>query len=368
MAVPFFDLQALHRPFAAELEEAARRVISRGWFIQGEECAGFEREFATYIGTRHAIGVGNGLDALKLVLQGWMQQGRLQPGDRVVVPATTFIASVLAVSEAGLEPLLIEPDPVRFTLDPAELEATLPLRPKAVMPVHLYGQVADMDAINGFAEAHGLLVLEDAAQAHGACLNGRRAGALGHAAGFSFYPSKNLGALGDGGAITTDDDELAAVLRALRNYGSTRRYHNDRIGVNSRLDEMQAAFLRLKLLRLDADNARRRAIAARYRRGIVNPRVVLPRPCDGEDGHVWHLFVVRSPDRDRLAAHLAGCGVETLVHYPVPPHRQPCYQASLGALRLPVSEAIHREVLSLPMSPAMDDEQVDAVIAAVNGW
>ena len=368
MTVPFFDLQAVQRPLQAGLEEAARRVIGRGWYIQGEELAAFEAEFAAHTGTRHAIGVGNGLDALTLVLQAWMQQGRLRPGDRVIVPAATFIASVLAVTGAGLEPLLVEPDPRRATLDPAGLEATLPLRPKAVMPVHLYGQMADMAAITAFADRHGLLVLEDAAQAHGARLAGRRAGSLGHAAAFSFYPSKNLGALGDGGAVTTDDDELAAALRALRNYGSQRRYHNERIGTNSRLDELQAAFLRVKLPRLDADNARRRAIAARYRAGIVHPRVILPQPVAGEDGHVWHLFVVRSPDREGLAAHLAAAGIETHVHYPVPPHHQPCYRGRFGDLRLPVTEALHREVLSLPMSPVLTDGQADRVIAAVNGW
>jgi dTDP-4-amino-4,6-dideoxygalactose transaminase len=365
--VPFLSLADIHRPISAELAAAASRVIESGWYVLGTEVEAFESEFAAYVGARHAIGVANGLDALILSLRAWKLQGRLQDGDGVVVPANTYIASVLAISENGLRPILVEPDPVTYNLSLAGVEAALAQGAKAVMAVHLYGQAVPMVEIAELCRQKGLLLIEDCAQAHGARLDGRQVGTFGDAAGFSFYPGKNLGALGDGGAITTNDDDLAAQLRALRNYGSERKYHNMFRGVNSRLDEIQAAMLRVKLPRLDADNARRREISQRYRAGIRHSDVSLPQVAGAEDSHVWHLFVVRTARRDALAQHLAAQGVQTMVHYPIPPHRQQCY-AELADLSFPFTEALHEQVLSLPMSPALDDAQVQWVIDAVNAF
>lgn len=368
MKVPFLDLEPITARQRGELIAAATRVIDRGWFILGEELEAFEREFAAWTGAAHAVGVGTGLDALALVLRAWRETGRLAAGDEVIVPAHTFIASVLAISEAGLKPVLAEPREEDFNICVESAAAKISRRTRVIMPVHLYGQMADMRAVLELARQHGLLVLEDAAQAHGAALGGRRAGNWGDAAGFSFYPGKNLGALGDGGIITTQDAELAAVLRALRNYGSQRKYHHDFAGPNSRLDEIQAAFLRVKLPLLDADNQRRREIAACYREGIVNPALTLPRACKGEESHVWHLFVIRCPQRDSLQAYLNQRGIGTQIHYPVPPHRQPAYRELFAGASLPLSETLAGEVLSLPLSPVMTDEQVREVIAAVCDW
>lgn len=361
--VPFLDLRAVNERDRPALDEAVARVLDRGWYILGEEVAAFERELAELCGVAHCVGVGSGLDALVLALRA-LDVG---PGDEVVVPANTFIASLLAVSAVGATPVLAEPDEASFTLDPRALEAALTPRTRAVMPVHLYGQVAHMDEVLAIARGRGLAVVEDAAQAHGARVGGIRAGALGDAAAFSFYPGKNLGALGDGGAITTGDAALAARLRALRSYGSPERYVHEVKGTNSRLDEVQAAMLRVKLRRLDADNAQRRAIAAAYRAGIDHPRVRLPAVAGSAESHVWHLFVVRAPDRDDLQRHLASRGIETLVHYPTPPHHQGAYP-ELAHLSLPVSERLHAEVLSLPMSPTLTDAQVTRVVEAVNAW
>jgi dTDP-4-amino-4,6-dideoxygalactose transaminase len=366
--VPFLDLGAVNRPILDEISAASRRVIEGGWYIQGQECERFEQEFAAFTGTRHAIGVANGLDALVLILRSWMDQGRLKAGDGVIVPSNTFIASLLAVSQSGLTPILVEPDAATYNLDVAGVEAALTPQVRAVMAVHLYGQAAPMAALSDLCRQRGLLLIEDAAQGHGAMIDGRRVGAHGDAAGFSFYPGKNLGALGDGGAVTTNDDVLAVHLRALRNYGSEIKYENRLLGVNSRLDELQAAILRVKLPRLDADNGSRRRIADRYRAGITHPAVALPQLGDGELSHVWHLFVIRCAERARLAEHLKAQGVMTQVHYPIPPHRQACYQGHGLPTDLPVAEAMAREVLSLPMSPVMDDDQVQHVIDAVNSF
>jgi dTDP-4-amino-4,6-dideoxygalactose transaminase len=362
MTVPFLSLKHVNARYAEALKAAAARVIDSGWYVLGEEVAAFEREFAAYCGVRHGIGVGNGLDALSLILRGYKTLGRLADGDEVIVPANTFIASFLAITESRLVPVPVEPDPASFNIDPARVAAAIGPRTRAIMAVHLYGQLADMAALGELARQHGLLLIEDAAQAHGAMHDGRKAGAFGDAAGFSFFPGKNLGALGDGGAVLTNDAELASTVAALRNYGSSVKYHHTLQGVNSRLDEMQAALLRVKLAYLDEELALRRQVALRYRSAIRHPAIRLPTVAD-EHAHVWHLFVVRSAQRDALQRHLADQGIQTLIHYPVPPHRQPAY-ASLQHLSLPVTEALHQEVLSLPMGPTMSDADVQAVIDA----
>ncbi|WP_414649788.1 DegT/DnrJ/EryC1/StrS family aminotransferase [Dyella sp.] len=362
MDVPFLSLRDINARHADELKAAAARVIDSGWYVLGEELAAFEREFAAYCGMPHALGVGNGLDALMLILRGYMALGSLREGDEVIVPGNTFIASFLAVTGNGLRPVVVEPDPRTFNLDTSRTEAAIGPRTRAILAVHLYGQLADMAALRDIADRHGLLLIEDAAQAHGAQLDGRKAGSFGHAAGFSFFPGKNLGALGDAGAVVTADDDLAECIRALRNYGSREKYSHLMQGMNSRLDEMQAALLRVKLRYLDEDTQRRRVLAARYRVGIRHPAIIVPAVAH-EPAHVWHLFVLRCAQRDALREHLLGLGVQTLIHYPVPPHRQPAYP-TLHHLQLPVTEQLHREVLSLPIGPSLTDEQVDHVIDA----
>src|SRR5664280_534041 len=354
--VPFLPLKDILQPYRSELLAAAARVIDSGWFIHGTEHEAFESEFAAYCGGGECIGVANGLDALTLILRAYKELGRLHEGDEVIVPANTFIASILAITESRLTPILVDPELTTFNLDPARLLAVLTSRTRAILPVHLYGQLADMPAISAFARTHNLLVIEDAAQAHGATFQGRKAGTWGDAAGFSFYPGKNLGALGDGGAVLTKSPELAQALRALRNYGSHVKYHNIYQGPNSRLDEIQAAFLRVRLRYLDAENSHRRRVATRYRDEIRHPLVILPATAN-EESHVWHLFVVRTKGRESLMHHLAASGIQTAIHYPIPPHRQECYP-TLHLPPLPVTETIHREVLSLPISPVLTDDQV----------
>ncbi len=366
MDVPFLDLRAVNARYADELKAAAARVIDAGWYVLGQELAAFEEEFASYCGAAHAVGVGNGLDALSLILRGYRELGVLREGDEIIVPANTFIATFLAISQNHLVLVPVEPDPVTFNMDTASVEKAIGPRTRAIMAVHLYGQLADMAALQTLAHRYGLLLIEDAAQAHGATVQGRRAGAFGDAAAFSFFPTKNLGALGDGGAVVTSDTRLAERIRALRNYGSEGKYHHLYQGVNSRLDELQAALLRVKLGYLDEEIALRRAVARRYLQGIDNPLIVLPTVVSDEQ-HVWHLFVVRSPQRDALQAHLLRHGIHTQIHYPVPPHRQPAY-ATLGDACLPVSERLHAEVLSLPMGPALDTASVERVIAACQSF
>ncbi|MEW9623345.1 DegT/DnrJ/EryC1/StrS family aminotransferase [Rhodanobacter geophilus] len=366
MEVPFLDLRGAHARYVDELKAAAARVIDSGRYVLGEELAAFEHEFAAWCGVRHAVGVGNGLDALALILRGYLGLGALAEGDEVIVPGNTFIASFLAVSGNRLVPVPVEPDPASFNLDPAAVAAAIGPRTRAIMAVHLYGQLADMPALAGLARKHGLLLIEDAAQAHGAACGGRQAGAFGDAAAFSFYPAKNLGALGDGGAVVTGDTRLAARVAALRNYGSDAKYHHLFQGVNSRLDEIQAALLRVKLRHLDEDLALRRRVAWRYREGIRHPRIVLPQVAC-EERHAWHLFVLRCRHRDALQRHLQAQGVQSQVHYPVPPHRQPAY-AGLRDVRLPLTERLHGEVLSLPLGPALGEDAVEHVIAACNAF
>lgn len=384
MMINFLDLKAINNQYQQELKDACARVIDSGWYIMGNELTKFETEFAAYCGTKHAIGVANGLDALILILRAWKELGKLQAGDEVIVQANTYIASVLAITENDLVPVLVEPNPASYNLDPATLAAAISLKTKAILPVHLYGQLCPMPEIMAIAKEHNLLVLEDCAQAHGAEINGTRAGNWGDAAGFSFYPGKNLGALGDAGAITTNNDELAQTLKGLRNYGSHKKYENLYQGVNSRLDEIQAAMLRVKLRHLVAETARRQQIATMYCEGINNPHIVLPLNAaafathdsrfTSNDSpftiqhykqHVWHLFVVRCENRAAVQQHLADNGIQTLIHYPIPPHKQQAYQ-QYANMQLPLTEQIHQQVLSIPLDPTMSDEAVKQVIAAMN--
>ncbi|WP_333676286.1 DegT/DnrJ/EryC1/StrS family aminotransferase [Dyella sp.] len=366
MDIPFLNLQAINARHADELKAAAARVIDSGWYILGQELTAFEQEFARYCGVRHAIGVGNGLDALSLILRAYKELGALHDGDEVIVPANTFIASFLAITENRLVPVPVEPDPASFNIDPMRVAAAIGSRTRAIMAVHLYGQLADMPALADLAQRHHLLLIEDAAQAHGATSDGRRAGAFGHAAGFSFFPAKNLGALGDGGAVVTNDTVLADRVAALRNYGSDVKYRHLYQGINSRLDELQAALLRVKLKYLDDDIAHRRHIALRYREGIHHPQIQLPI-VQSEEQHVWHLFVVRCAQRDALQRHLQAHGIHSQVHYPIPPHRQSAYPA-LRDLPLPLTDRLHQEVLSLPIGPTLRDEDADRVIAACQSF
>ena len=366
MNVPFLDLKAVNERHAAELKAAAARVIDSGWYVLGDEVKAFEAEFAAWVGSPHCVGTSDGLSALILALRGWKELGLLRDGDAVAVPANTYVASVLAITENRLRPLLVEPDEQTFNLGATKLAAALTPDVKAVLAVHLYGQLAEMPAIAKLCRERGLLLLEDAAQAHGAKIEGVKAGAWGDAAAFSFYPGKNLGALGDAGALTCKDAKLAEMVRALRNYGSHQKYQNLVQGPNDRLDELQAALLRVKLKYIDADNARRREIALRYRNEIRNPRVHLPSVQSDEDSHIWHLFVVRVADRAAFQQRLLDQGVHTAIHYPIAPHQQQAYAKELGHLQLPLTEAMHREVVSLPLSPVLTDAQVAHVIQVVN--
>lgn len=364
ITVPFVSFRPMERELDANLRGAFDRVLQNSWYIEGREDEAFEKAFADYCGAAYCIGCGNGLDSLVLILKAL----GIGPGDEVIVPSNTFIATVLAVSYAEAVPVLVEPQLATYNIDPNRIEAAITPRTKAIIAVHLYGQCAEMDAINTIAKAHGLKVIEDAAQAHGATWQGRRAGSLADAAGFSFYPGKNLGALGDAGCVTTNDPDLAKKVRALGNYGSDFKYHHIYKGQNSRLDELQAAFLAAKLPHLDRMNARRRQIAARYCAGITNPAVVLPTVAEGCE-HVYHIFAVRSQARDALEAHLNALGIGTNKHYPTPIHLQGAYrELGLGPGALPIAEEISATELSLPMYYGMTEEQVQAVIDAVNSF
>lgn len=377
--IKFLDLKKVNERFRGEMDAATKRVLDSGWYLLGAECEAFEREFAAYCGVKHAIGCANGLDALKLIIQAY----GFGSGDEIIAPANTYIASLIAISANGATPVLVEPDITTYLIDPAKIEEKITPHTKAIMVVHLYGRAMDMSRIWKLAKKHDLKVVEDCAQAHGAyelsTLNSQlstpiRVGGLGDAAGFSFYPGKNLGCLGDGGAVTTNDDELAVKIRALRNYGSDVKYHFPYRGTNSRLDEIQAAWLRVKLPHLDADNARRAEIAARYCHEISNPAITLPSDPNLQPStfnpqpalaHVWHVFPVRVERRDAFQAYLAEKGVQTVIHYPIPPHRQPAYTEWHG-LSLPITEKIHDTIISLPISPVMTDDEVSQVIETVN--
>lgn len=368
--ISFLDLKSINAQYRAELIEACTRVIDSGWYIGGNELFQFEENFAAYCGTQYCVGVANGLDALILTLRAWIELGRLKAGDEIVVPANTYIASILAISANHLTPVLVEPDTYTCNIDPKKIEAAITSKTRAILPVHLYGQIADMPAIMNMAEKYNLLVLEDSAQAHGASIAGKKVGNWGHASGFSFYPGKNLGALGDAGAITTNDAELAQMLKALRNYGSHEKYKNLVQGVNSRLDEIQAAMLNVKLKYLDQEIQHRRYIANLYLNGIKNPLVQLPLTninAKMYEQHVWHLFVVRTQHREALQKHLTNHGIQTLIHYPIPPHQQQAYQ-EWNNLSYPLTEAMHKEVLSLPIGPTLTGQDAEKIIALVNDW
>ena len=370
--IPFLDLKQVNAPYMDALREAAVAVVESGWYIRGSYCERFEKEFASYCGYAHGVGVGNGLDALTLMLRASIELKRLAPGDEILVPANTYIATVLAVNAAGLVPVLVEPDEKTFNMDPKRLEASCSPKTRGILAVHLYGRLADMQAIGEFAKECGLLVFEDAAQSHGAK---SAKSAKSAAAAYSFYPTKNLGALGDAGMVVTDDAELARVVRMLGNYGSEQKYVNRYRGVNSRLDEIQAAFLLAKLPHLDSWNARRREIAARYCTEVKNPLIRLPEiPADPME-HVWHVLTLRTPDRktrDALQKHLEARGIGTLIFYPIPPHRQDAYvDAPEGTLLpvnpdFPIAEAMAETVISIPVSQVLTDDEVTEIIGALN--
>jgi dTDP-4-amino-4,6-dideoxygalactose transaminase len=366
--IKFLDLLKINEQHKGDIKIAIDKVFDSGWYIQGQSLKNFEREYADYCGSKHCVGVANGLDALVLILRAYIELGVLEPGDEILVPSNTYIASILSVSQNYLVPVLVEPELSSYNLDPAAIEAKITSKTKAILVVHLYGQLADMTRINAVAARHGLKVIEDGAQSHGAVSeNGRRSGSLSDACGHSFYPGKNLGALGDGGAVTTDDDKLADVIRALGNYGSHKKYYNLYKGVNSRLDELQAAILSVKLPFLDAENDHRRRIAKRYVSEIRNEAIMLPVIPENEGAHVWHLFVVRVNNRAAFQQYLTDNGVQSLIHYPVPPHKQEAYKEWKNQ-EFPISEKIHQEVISLPISPIMTDEEVTKVISCLNSY
>lgn len=368
--IPFLSLKDINKQYRKKLIEACTRVIDSGWYIDGQELEKFEQNFATYCGTKYTIGVANGLDALILTLRAWKELGKLKDGDEIIVPANTYIASILAISANQLIPILVEPNSKTFNIDSQNIKNAITKKTKAILAVHLYGQLADMPSILEIAQKENLLVLEDSAQAHGAELYGKKAGSWGHASGFSFYPGKNLGALGDAGAITTNDSELAMTLTALRNYGSQQKYINHFQGVNSRLDEIQAAILNIKLDHLDQEISHRRKIAQMYLQGIKHPLIELPRvDIDAQTytSHVWHLFVIQIKERDRLQKYLLQHDIQTLIHYPIPPHQQHAYK-EWNNLNYPVTEKIHQTVLSLPISPIHTKEQIHKVIEVINAF
>ena len=364
--IPYLDLKSVNAVHRQELQDVISRVLDSGWYVLGQQKQAFENSFAAYTGTRHAVGVGTGLDALALIIRAYKQLGALREGDEIIAPANTYIASLLAITESRLTPVLVEPDLRTCNIDPTLIEAHITPQTRAIMVVHLYGQVGYSDAIQEIADRRGLKIIEDSAQSAGAAYRGRKAGGLGDAGGISFYPSKNLGALGDAGAVTTNDDALAHMVRTLANYGSGKKYYNLYRGVNSRLDEMQAGILSVKLRYVDAENEMRRAIARRYRSEVKNAALVLPQAVT-EEGHVWHIFALRTKERATFIEHMEDCGVETLIHYPVPPHEQPAY-SEWNHMSFPITEEIHRTTVSIPLYPSMTDDIVTSVIDACNSY
>lgn len=364
--IKFLDLKKINKPYEAAFQEKLKSVLEKGWYILGNEVASFESNFANYCGTKHCVGVGNGFDALVLIFKAYIQLGKLQKGDEVIVPANTYIASILAIMQADLIPVLVEPKLETYNINPDLISEKITSKTKAILVVHLYGQLAEMNKINAIVKQHNLLVIEDAAQAHGAVSDFRKSGSVSNAAAFSFYPGKNLGALGDGGAVTTNDNELARTIQSLRNYGSEAKYQNEYIGVNSRLDELQAAFLNVKLPNLDTDNNHRRAIAKRYLAGIKNDKVELPF-WNFSENHVFHLFVIRTQKRNELQQYLLDNGIQTMIHYPIPPHKQKAF-LNWNDLSFSITEKIHNEILSLPIGPVMTDDEVGFVISILNKY
>ena len=381
--IPFLDLKKINEPYETAFQEKLKSVLENGWYILGKEVETFEKAFAEYCHSKHCIGVGNGFDALVLIFKGYIELGKLQKGDEVIVPANTYVASILAILQADLVPVLVEPRLETYNINPDLIQEKITSKTKAILVVHLYGQLAEMEKINEIAQEYNLLIVQDSAQSHGTerfKFQSRSLGTnskfqdydvtlseveeLSRASAYSFYPGKNLGCLGDGGAITTNDSELAKVILSLRNYGSEKKYHNEYIGVNSRLDELQAGFLNLKLPNLDSDNEKRRAVAKQYLTEIKNDKIVLPF-WDFSNNHVFHLFVIRTENRTHLQEYLAQNNIQTVIHYPIPPHKQ---KAFLGwnNLSFPITEKIHQEVLSLPMSPVLTQSEVDFIIETIN--
>jgi dTDP-4-amino-4,6-dideoxygalactose transaminase len=366
--IKFLDLQKINAQYAAELKQAAAEVIDSGWYLLGERVKQFETNLGTYIGVKHAIGVANGLDALRLVLKAYIEMGVMKEGDEVIVPANTYIASILAITDNRLTPVLVEPDINTYNLDLDLIEEKITDRTKAIMVVHLYGKVCWGKKLEELAKKYNLKIIEDNAQSIGAEWYGIKSGALGDAAGFSFYPGKNLGAIGDAGAVTTNDDQLAEIIRALGNYGSKQKYVNEFQGLNSRLDEIQAAFLDIKLKYLDQENQIRRAIAHYYCENIKNPKIILPIAIGQQlkaNSHVWHLFVIRTQNRDKLQQHLTQNEIQTLIHYPIPPHMQLAYK-EWSVINFPITEKIHNEILSLPISSVILDEEAKKIVDIIN--
>ena len=360
--IKFLDLEKINNRFRREIDSRIAKILDKGWYLQGEENETFSQNFANYCGTEHAIGVANGLDALNLIIKAF----GFGVGDEIIVPANTYIASILAISQNGCTPILIEPDINTYNINPDLIEEKITPKTKAIMVVHLYGQAVQMDKIWELAKKYNLKVIEDSAQAHGAYYKDKRVGNLSDASAFSFYPGKNLGCMGDGGAVTTNDDELAQKIKAIANYGSDRKYHHIYKGVNSRLDEIQAAVLDVKLKYIDKDNQRRREISKYYRENIKNEKIILPTAYN-EDSHVWHVFVVRTQERDKFQQYLSDNGIQTIIHYPTPPHKQNAYK-EWANLSYPITEEIHRTIISLPISPVMTDTEIQKVVEVINNY
>lgn len=364
--IKFLDLQKITQKYSEEIHEAVNRVVDSGWYLQGKENEKFEADYSAYIGTKYTVGCGNGLDALIWIFRAYVEMGVMKPGDEVIVPANTYIASILAISENGLKPVLVEPSIETYQIDDSKIEEAITERTKGILIVHLYGQCAYTDKIGELCKKYNLKLIEDNAQAHGCKFKGQHTGSLGDAAGHSFYPGKNLGALGDAGAVTTNDEELAKIVRSVANYGSTRKYVFKYIGRNSRLDEIQAAVLDVKLKYLDNDIAIRKQVAKYYIDHITNPEIITPIVKDW-DAHVFHIFTIRCKRRDELQKYLTENNVQTIIHYPIPPHKQECYK-EWNSLSFPITEQIHNEELSLPMSPVMTEEEVRTVVELLNNW
>ncbi|MBP2618693.1 DegT/DnrJ/EryC1/StrS family aminotransferase [Chryseobacterium jejuense] len=363
--IKFLDLQKINLEYQQEIEAKLIDVFRSGWYLMGKELFGFEANLANYIGAKHTIGVANGLDALRLILRGYIELGVMSPGDEIIVPSNTYIASILAISDNGLIPVLVEPEINTYNIDISKIQEKITPKTKGILLVHLQGRVVFSDQLKELAHQHHLKIIEDNAQAIGAEWNDIKSGNLGDAAGFSFYPGKNLGALGDAGAVTTNDDDLAKTIRALANYGSNQKYVNIYKGLNSRLDEIQAAVLDIKLKYIDRENESRRIIAQRFINEITHPDIILPEYPENEKEHVWHVFVIRSSRRDELQAYLTENGVQTLIHYPIPPHQQEAYK-EWENLSFPISEKIHQEVLSLPISSVMEEKDLSTIIKVIN--
>lgn len=364
--IKFLDIEKITAKYADEIHAAVNRVVDSGWYLQGKENEIFESNYSNYIGTKYTVGCANGLDALIWIFRAYIEMGIMHPGDEVIVPANTYIASILAISENGLKPILVEPSIDTYQIDENKIEAVITSKTKAILIVHLYGQCAYTDKIGDLCQKYNLKLIEDNAQAHGCKFKGKRTGSLGDAAGHSFYPGKNLGAFGDAGAVTTNDEELAKVIRAVANYGSTKKYVFKYIGRNSRLDEIQAAILDVKLKHLEEDIKIRKQIAKYYIENITNPNIITPKVSDW-DAHVFHIFPIRCKQRDELQKYLIEKGIQTIIHYPIPPHKQECYK-EWNNLSFPITEQIHNEELSLPMSPVISKEEVDIVISTLNNW